>query len=88
MANKRTALITKIQFSSFGKTFLPNDEVVSEDAEGWPEGTLEKRVANGFIVPTVIEVAEEAASPEPTQQSEEASLLENAAAKISKKSKE
>lgn len=59
---------------------MPGDEIVSEDAKNWPEGTLERRVANGFIVPSVIDATE---VPETVAQ--EAEAFQDASNKLSKK---
>lgn len=69
---KRTALVVGNTFSAFGKTYLPGAEIAPEDCVKWPDGTLERRMANGFIVSRVVE------SPV-TPQTEGADLLAAAA---------
>ena len=46
----RTALICNVGFSSFGRTFVPGEEIPTEVAASWPEGTLTNRLRYEFCV--------------------------------------
>ncbi len=49
MARVTIALVCLAPFVAWGKAFGPGEEIPQDVASHWPEGTLETRLANGFI---------------------------------------
>ncbi len=49
MARVTIALVCLAPFVAWGKAFGPGEEIPQDVASQWPEGTLETRLANGFI---------------------------------------
>jgi hypothetical protein len=85
---KRTALIVALGFTSFGKAYLPGDEVHPSDARHWPEGTLEKRVDGKFIIPTLVDVTPETPDQAIASAAETLNAADDTTKSSSKKSKE
>lgn len=70
---QRTALITQVQFSASGKTFLPGAEITTEDAKTWPEGTLTRRIENKFVSVVLVDETDAEIADEAEEASEEIS---------------